>query len=48
MKRDLETLASRVFDLVIVGAGVYGAAAAWDAAYDSALELAFQQEGGPA
>jgi len=32
MKRDLETLASRAFDLVIVGAGVYGAAAAWDAA----------------
>ncbi|HSF20339.1 MAG TPA: glycerol-3-phosphate dehydrogenase/oxidase [Vicinamibacteria bacterium] len=32
MKRDVDALSSREFDLVIVGAGVYGAAIAWDAA----------------
>ena len=31
MKRDIAALADREFDLVIVGAGVYGAATAWDA-----------------
>jgi glycerol-3-phosphate dehydrogenase len=31
MKRDLGALADREFDLVVVGAGVYGAAIAWDA-----------------
>ena len=31
VKRDIGALASREFDLVIVGAGVYGAAIAWDA-----------------
>ncbi|HXV59948.1 MAG TPA: glycerol-3-phosphate dehydrogenase/oxidase [Vicinamibacteria bacterium] len=31
MKRDVAALSSREFDLVIVGAGVYGAAIAWDA-----------------
>ena len=31
MKRDLVELASRKYDLVVIGAGVYGAAAAWDA-----------------
>lgn len=31
MKRDLEALADRTFDLVVVGAGVYGCAVAWDA-----------------
>ena len=31
VKRDIEALASREFDLVIVGGGVYGAAIAWDA-----------------
>ncbi len=31
MKRDIAALADRAFDLVIVGAGVYGAATAWDA-----------------
>ena len=31
MKRDLVDLAERSFDLVVIGAGVYGAAAAWDA-----------------
>jgi glycerol-3-phosphate dehydrogenase len=32
VKRDLVTLADRELDLVVVGGGVYGAAAAWDAA----------------
>lgn len=31
VKRDIGVLASREFDLVIVGGGVYGAAIAWDA-----------------
>jgi glycerol-3-phosphate dehydrogenase len=31
MKRDLEKLSSQEYDLVIVGAGIYGACAAWDA-----------------
>jgi glycerol-3-phosphate dehydrogenase len=32
VKRDLETLAGREHDLLIVGGGIHGAAAAWDAA----------------
>lgn len=32
MTRDLRTLADRRFDLLIVGAGIYGATIAWDAA----------------
>src|SRR6266540_5036758 len=32
MKRDLERLASREFDVLIVGGGIHGAVAAWDAA----------------
>jgi glycerol-3-phosphate dehydrogenase len=31
MKRDLGRLADREFDLVVVGGGIYGACAAWDA-----------------
>jgi glycerol-3-phosphate dehydrogenase len=31
MKRDVEALSEKPFDLIIVGGGVYGAAAAWDA-----------------
>jgi glycerol-3-phosphate dehydrogenase len=31
MKRDLARLAEREFDLVVIGAGAFGAAAAWDA-----------------
>ncbi|MGQ9561027.1 MAG: glycerol-3-phosphate dehydrogenase/oxidase [Candidatus Oleimicrobiaceae bacterium] len=31
MKRDLRALADRVYDLLIVGGGIYGAAAAWEA-----------------
>jgi glycerol-3-phosphate dehydrogenase len=31
VKRDVSALADREFDLVVVGAGVYGAAVAWDA-----------------
>ena len=31
MRRDIAALANREFDLVVVGAGVYGAAIAWDA-----------------
>ncbi|HSD66915.1 MAG TPA: FAD-dependent oxidoreductase, partial [Vicinamibacteria bacterium] len=32
MKRDLAALASREWDVAVVGAGIYGAAVAWDAA----------------
>ena len=32
MKRDLNILANTLYDLVIIGAGIYGACAAWDAA----------------
>ena len=31
MKRDIDALCNEVFDLVVVGAGIYGAATAWDA-----------------
>jgi glycerol-3-phosphate dehydrogenase len=31
MKRNLKTLSSEEFDLVVVGAGIYGVATAWDA-----------------
>ena len=31
MRRDIAALADREFDLVVIGAGVYGAAIAWDA-----------------
>ncbi|MBN2030715.1 glycerol-3-phosphate dehydrogenase/oxidase [bacterium] len=31
MKRELEKLSDRIYDLVIVGGGIYGATAAWDA-----------------
>jgi len=31
MRRDLNALADRVYDLVIVGGGIYGATAAWEA-----------------
>ncbi len=31
MKRDLKALADRVYDVLIVGGGIYGAAAAWEA-----------------
>ena len=32
MKRNIAALTNRTFDLVVVGAGIYGAAVAWDAA----------------
>ena len=32
MMRDLRRLADDTFDLLVVGAGIYGALAAWDAA----------------
>jgi len=35
VKRDLGSLASREHDLLVVGGGIYGAAAAWDAAQRS-------------
>lgn len=31
MKRDIVSLADRKFDLIVIGAGIYGAAMAWDA-----------------
>jgi glycerol-3-phosphate dehydrogenase len=32
MKRDLNKLASKVFDVLVIGGGIHGAATAWDAA----------------
>lgn len=32
MKRNLETLANRIFDILVVGGGIHGAITAWDAA----------------
>lgn len=32
MKRDLTSLTNKIFDVVIVGAGIFGSCAAWDAA----------------
>lgn len=32
MKRDLERLANKTFDVLIIGGGIYGVCAAWDAA----------------
>lgn len=40
MKRDLSTLSARPFDVLVVGGGVYGACAAWDAALRG-LSVAF-------
>jgi len=31
MKRDLESLTSKTYDLIIIGGGIFGACAAWDA-----------------
>ena len=31
MRRELDTLAGREFDLVIIGGGIFGICAAWDA-----------------
>lgn len=44
MQRDLHSLASGNFDLVIVGGGIYGAAAAWEAALRG-LEVALLEQG---
>ncbi|MGI9343463.1 MAG: FAD-dependent oxidoreductase, partial [Gammaproteobacteria bacterium] len=32
MKRSIEALTSREFDLLVIGGGIFGACAAWDAA----------------
>src|SRR5262245_17839288 len=32
MKRDLERLANQIFDVLVIGGGIHGAIAAWDAA----------------
>ena len=32
MKRDIDRLAAEEYDLLVIGAGIYGACAAWDAA----------------
>ena len=32
MKRDIDRLAAGEYDLLVIGAGIYGACAAWDAA----------------
>jgi len=44
MKRDLQTLASRTYDVVIIGGGIYGAFAAWDAA-ERGLSVALLEKG---
>ncbi|MBI4477107.1 MAG: glycerol-3-phosphate dehydrogenase/oxidase [Acidobacteria bacterium] len=44
MTRDLNRLTSREFDLLIIGAGIYGVAAAWDAALRG-LEVAIIDRG---
>ena len=31
MKRDLKKMSSERYDVVVIGAGIYGVAAAWDA-----------------
>jgi len=44
MKRDLQELASRTYDLLIIGGGIYGAFAAWDAA-ERGLSVALLEKG---
>lgn len=44
MKRDLKTLANTEFDLVIIGGGIYGAAAAWEAS-SRGLSVALVERG---
>jgi len=44
MKRNLKTLANEEFDLVVVGAGIYGVATAWDAALRG-LKVALIEKG---
>lgn len=44
VKRDLSVLAGREHDLVVVGGGIYGAAAAWDAA-ERGLAVALVEAG---
>ena len=44
MKRDIDQLTSQTFDVVIVGGGIYGATAAWDAA-SRGLSVALIEKG---
>lgn len=44
MKRDLKELSSKVYDLLVVGGGVYGAWTAWDAALRG-LKVALVEKG---
>ena len=44
MKRDLNRLSSQTYDLVIIGGGIYGAFAAWDAAMRG-LSVALLEKG---
>ncbi|MGH7494161.1 MAG: FAD-dependent oxidoreductase [bacterium] len=44
MKRNLAELSQRVFDLLIIGGGIYGASAAWDAA-SRGLSVALIEKG---
>lgn len=44
MKRNLAELSNRVFDILIIGGGIYGASAAWDAA-SRGLSVALIEKG---
>lgn len=44
MRRDLEALQSTAFDVVVIGGGIYGACAAWDAA-QRGLSVALVERG---
>jgi glycerol-3-phosphate dehydrogenase len=44
MRRDLSALATNEFDVVVIGGGVCGAAAAWDAA-QRGLSVALLERG---
>ncbi len=44
MKRDLEALSNTEFDVVVIGAGIYGVATAWDAALRG-LKVALVDQG---
>ena len=44
MKRDIGTLTDKEFDLIVVGGGIFGACAAWDAA-QRGLSVALVERG---
>jgi len=44
MRRDIEAIAGRAYDLVIVGGGIFGACAAWDAAQRGLSVALFERD----